>query len=291
MLRKHSLVYLSLIILSGICSSNTWAVEDDFGTPVDSNDAVIEEQINDASESPSNISNKVKKLEEQIENPTPTQLLQRLNQLQEQIQQLEGKLEEQDHEISRLREQLQASYADLDQRITKVATDGVDLGKSKESFDINKPVDPIEQIAKQHGQTKVSDNLENSSSKSTDEETRYLEAYKLVKSNHFEKALPLMQAFIKDFPQSHYAANAHYWIGEILVFQGNQEEAKKEFIILINQFPKSTKIADARLKLANIYIKQGLIEQARKELATIQREFPDSPAARTAKDRLKDISE
>lgn len=290
MLRKHSLALL--IVLLGICSPFVWAADDDFGTPIENNDTAIEEQINDASESAHNLSTKVKRLEDQIANPSSTQLVQRISQLEEQIQQLEGKIEEQNHAFEQLKQQVQASYVDLVQRINKIATDSVDIGKNKTAIDTTKPVDPIEQLTK-GSQTKVSDNLENSSatSKQDDEEIRYLEAYKLVKSNHFEKALPLMQAFIKDFPRSHYAANAHYWVGEILVYQGNLDDAKKEFIILIEQFPRSTKIADARLKLANIYINQNLIEQARKELATIQKEFPDSPAARAAKDRLKDISE
>lgn len=298
MMTLKRLVCFSGFLLSTVFVSPLWAYEDG-GVPVingyESTDATAA-----PTDSASSLKQRLRRVEQQVQNQA--NLLERVNELQQTVQALEGKVDEQAHEIKQLKEQQQraAKTADVASPVAETSTkktkkddesnyivdaDADSEAERKETPKKNKPVEVT-------NTNKVTDNLVPADDKKNNqEEKRYLAAYEMIKSKQFDKALPLMKDFIREFPESRYGANAHYWIGEILLIQGDADSAKTEFQIVTTKYPNSTKVPDAHLKLGAIYADKGLIEKARTELVKVQQKYPDTAAAKLATARLEALSE
>lgn len=206
-----------------------------------------------------------------------TEWLRRMNEMQATIQTLEGKVEEQAHEIRLLQQRLDEAYRPLQQRVISSALN------TSSSLQENLSTLPTEKGISV-------DNLSIVAPKN-DEESQYLVAYKLVKAKRTVEAQHAMQTYIRDYPQSSYLPNAYYWLGQIYLEQKEYEKAREAFHTLIHQFPQSSRAADAHLKLAAIYAEQGQAEHARRELTKVQKEFPDTTSARLATEKLQTLSE
>ena len=77
----------------------------------------------------------------------------------------------------------------------------------------------------------------------------YLKAFGLYSANNFVAAIESFEAFLKNSPQSDYAPNAVYWIGECHYSLSDLPKAKEYFSKVADSYPKSSKTPDALLKL------------------------------------------
>ena len=77
----------------------------------------------------------------------------------------------------------------------------------------------------------------------------YLKAFGLYSANSFPAAIESFESFLKNNPQSDYAANALYWIGECHYTLSHLPKAKEAFSKVAENYPKSSKTPDALLKL------------------------------------------
>lgn len=213
------------------------------------------------------------------EQPTKELFSSRIDAMQREIQQLRGLIEVQAHDLKLLRQQQQAFYKDLDQRLANVdsqeekATNTMDL-------EVNTPATDKPTLPKS---TPVSANP-------ADEEIAYAAAYELVRNKEFSQALPAMKTFISSYPNSQYAPNAHYWLGELLLAEKQVSGAIIEFQTVLSNYPKSTKAAAAMLKLGFAYIDLGETQKAHTQLQQVMSQFPDTSTARLAKARLNALS-
>ena len=57
-----------------------------------------------------------------------------------------------------------------------------------------------------------------------------------LKDKRYEQAIPEFEAFNQKYPNSSYAANAHYWLGQLLFNKGELAKARQEFDVVVNQF-------------------------------------------------------
>ena len=59
----------------------------------------------------------------------------------------------------------------------------------------------------------------------------YRAAYALVQGRQFEQAIPAFKQFLQRYPDGQYAANAHYWLGELylVVDPPDLESARQSF--------------------------------------------------------------
>ena len=72
----------------------------------------------------------------------------------------------------------------------------------------------------------------------------------VLKERRYEEAIPEFKAFNLKFPNSTYAANAHYWLGQLLFNKNDLEAAKAEFEIVYNKFQESPKRSDSMLEIS-----------------------------------------
>lgn len=202
------------------------------------------------------------------------QYFERIEQLIQEVSQLRGVLEVQEHRIGQLEQQLKQQYSDLDQRLGNGAPQ-----TPVQSATISQPVAPVAVSHKVTGEQLV------------DQHRLYSTAYSLLKEKKFSEAKPLLAEYVRRYPDGQYAVNAHYWLGELLLVSGETQQAKIEFNTVISDYADSSKRADAMLKLGFIYADEGEIQIAKKQLMTLKKLYPDSPTAKLAERRLSRLEE
>lgn len=114
----------------------------------------------------------------------------------------------------------------------------------------------------------------------------YLKAFGLYSANNFPAAVESFEAFLKNNPQSDYAANAQYWIGECHYTLSDLAKAKDAFSKVAELYPKSSKTPDALLKLGFTLAAMKEKDKAATVFEKIISSYPSSPAAAKARERL-----
>jgi tol-pal system protein YbgF len=114
----------------------------------------------------------------------------------------------------------------------------------------------------------------------------YLKAFGLYSANNFPAAIEAFEAYVKSNPQSDYAANAVYWIGECHYTMSDLAKAKEAFLRVADSYPGSAKTPDALLKLGYTMLAMKDHEKATAVFEKIITSYPSSSAALKARERL-----
>ncbi|MGB0937716.1 MAG: tol-pal system protein YbgF [Colwellia sp.] len=194
-------------------------------------------------------------------------LQRQLDELQIEMNELRGLSEQHAHQLGQVLERQRELYLELDRRVNEALKEGNRAAS-------NQQVQPLTQD--------YSNNLT--------ENEAYDKALNLVlKEKRYEQAIPEFRAFNKNFPDSSYAANAHYWLGQLLFNKQELVEADKEFSLVVNRFKASSKRPDAMLKLAISAEKQNKNTDAIALYKQLIKEYPSSNSAHFAKPRLSSL--
>lgn len=195
-------------------------------------------------------------------------LLNQIHELQQNIQELRGQLDNQNHTIETLKNQQLSLYKDLDDRIRQM-NDGTSANPANKMPDLSVAPKP----------PAVSNNP-------ADEQISYMAAYKLVENKDFSKAEVALQHFVENYPQSGYTPNAEYWLGELYMQQKNYASAMAHFENVVNNFPSSNKHAACLYKLGVALAANGQIDEAKTRLQSVIQKYPDSDTAKLAENQL-----
>jgi tol-pal system protein YbgF len=114
----------------------------------------------------------------------------------------------------------------------------------------------------------------------------YVKAFGLYSSNSFPEAITAFETFLKNNPQSEYAANALYWIGECHYSLSDLPKSKGTFFKVAENYPNSPKAPDALLKLGYTLSAMKEKDKANAIFESLIRSYPSSPAAVKARERL-----
>jgi tol-pal system protein YbgF len=114
----------------------------------------------------------------------------------------------------------------------------------------------------------------------------YMKAFGLFSANNYQGAVDAFGAFIKTYPDSEYAGNAVYWIGECHYTQHDYSKAITAFNKVLTVYPKGNKVPDALLKIGYSYISMNEPAKAKAALQSLIDKYPNSPAAVKARERL-----
>lgn len=118
------------------------------------------------------------------------------------------------------------------------------------------------------------------------EKQAYDAAYGQFTAGQYEAAVTSLQQFVRRYPESAYASNAQYWLGNAYYTQRDCKNAIAAQQVVVNTYPTSAKAPDAMLNIASCYIEQKDKANAKKTLQTLIKKYPESTSAATAKDRL-----
>jgi tol-pal system protein YbgF len=188
-----------------------------------------------------------------------------LDDLQSQVNELRGVTELHTHQLSQVLERQRELYQELDKRVSEAL----------------KPAGVSNATA-----ISPSSVVKNYSNDLTENEA-YDKAVNLVlKDKLYEQAIPEFRRFNDAYPQSAYAPNSHYWLGQLLFNKGKLSEAEQEFSIVVQKFKDSSKRPDALLKLAMVAQAQNNEDKAKQLFRQLLSEYPESTSAQLAKPRL-----
>ena len=210
-------------------------------------------------------------------------LFMQIQQLQQQVMQLNGRVEEQANELRTLREQSLQRYVDLDKRLSGAAAGGPAAVS---------PAAAAEAPADDGAVLAVGPGVAGSASVAAQpgEDEAYRAAYSLVQSQKFDQAVQAFQKFQRDYPAGKYAPNAYYWLGELyLVIQPpDLESSRQSFAMLLSQYPDNSKAPDSLYKLGKVQFMKGNREKAKEYMDQVISRYgsTNSSAVKLARDFL-----
>jgi tol-pal system protein YbgF len=208
-------------------------------------------------------------------------LLDKIQGLQQDIQELRGQIEVQAHDLKLLQEQQLSFYKDLDARIRNEPTPKASVPIKNNLNTAHKS--PVNTVLSPPVTSQSQTNP-------ADEQISYLAAYELIKNKKFDQALDAMQNFVNQHPQSGYAANAQYWLGELYMLKKDYANAISHFDIVVQQYPSSNKIAACLLKSGYALAASGQKQEAIERLQQVVKNYPGTNTAQLAKVKLDSLS-
>ncbi len=117
----------------------------------------------------------------------------------------------------------------------------------------------------------------------------YDAAYLDLSRGDYDLALQEFREYLRIFPETEYADNAQYWIGEIYYARGNYERSFNEFNKVDSEHTQGDKVAASLLKMGYCLINLKDSSGARQYLNRVIERFPNSPEAGLARNRLQEI--
>lgn len=198
------------------------------------------------------------------------QLMQKNQQLENDIRSLRGRIEEQENTIEQLKNELNNRYTDLDQRL-ELLQQKVDPESATQTEDNQQDSSPSTNTPATAAVNSINSTptavttVTPSTASSTEsaaanqqatelERAAYTVALDAYKQGGAKKAIAPMQNFIKNHPNSIYISNAYFWLAEfnLAIEPTNYTEAKRNYNIVVNQYPQSSKASRALYQLYSI---------------------------------------
>ncbi|APE05745.1 tol-pal system protein YbgF [Alteromonas sp. RW2A1] len=196
-----------------------------------------------------------------------------LDNMQNEVDQLRGALEVNTNQLQKVLERQRELYLEIDKRVEALKQSGALTNVDGSNTANASSVSPVVAATPEVGESEAYESAVNL----------------ILKSREYDKAIPAFQAFIQRFPNSEYAPNAHYWLGQLLFNKQQWSDASEQFNIVVNRFSDSTKRPDALLKLGVISERNGDNASARQLFMQVVNEYPDSSAKRLAESRLNNL--
>ncbi len=202
------------------------------------------------------------------------ELHQQLQQLQNLVRQLRGKIEEQDNQLDQLNKELNNRYTDLDQRL-ELLNQKVDGDDNDATLESTSNEDTTSNSRSANSQTSMSE-----------DEIAYRAAYDAYQKGGAAQAIDPMESFTKSYPTSPYISHAYYWLGEfyLSLTPAKYHQAKDNFSLVAGNYPQSNKASAALYRL--IEIAQNIDKdtpKAREYYLKLIQKYPQSKDAALAK--------
>ncbi len=125
--------------------------------------------------------------------------------------------------------------------------------------------------------------------KTVEPSAAYRQAKRDYDKGNFELARAGFENYLKQFPGSSLADAAQYWTGECYYSQHEYSKAIEAFTQVLKNYPKSEKAPGAQLKIGLSYLNKKNIAKAKHYLRLVVKEHPHTNEAAIAKARLKKL--
>lgn len=290
-------------------------------------------------QSPQDISSRISRIENEIEtlnravyrgeNPPPgyaagggtaADIEVRLQQMETQLRDLTGRLEEQTYQIQQLKEQQERALTDMQMRMGDLEGNGRNAagggntppvtmqddgnGRYNASPMRTKNLAPDNNSGAQNNEnayqwnsnpaanTDSGGSLGSLSSSANDTAAvAYENAFGLIKNGQYDAAQGQFQDFLNQYPDHALAGNAKYWLGETYYVRGQFDKAARIFAEAFQKYPKSSKAPDNLLKLGMALAAMGNKNDACVALGQMKTQFSTGagPVLRRAEQEMSRI--
>ncbi|HKU37030.1 MAG TPA: tetratricopeptide repeat protein, partial [Polyangiales bacterium] len=177
-----------------------------------------------------------------------------VQQQQQKMAELEGKLDEMTHNLSGLIEQTAKARADLDERLK--------LGQKPGEFTLDPSQIP------------------------TDKTSHFAAAYDAYKATEHDKARALWKEYLGRYPNDDKAGDAQYWIGASYLVQNKPATALGEYRKVIANYPKSPAVDTALYGMADAFFRLHACTDAKGAIEALIKRKP----SKALEDRAKQLS-
>jgi tol-pal system protein YbgF len=235
------------------------------------------------------LADRVSRLEQQAQKDQGgVGMVNQMQQLQEQVRQQQGRIEELQHQLQQLEDKNKAQYVDVDSRIGRL--EGGNAGAAAGAAPTASPAAGTPALAA--ASSASAGNPTQAQGGNADPATvqaAYDVAFKALRAGDYVAASRDFRSFVQQYPNEALTPNAYYWLGESYYVTMNYPVALEAFQQLLKQFPQSEKAPDALLKVGYSQYELKQVDAAKATLTEVGTKYPGTNAANLAKERLQRI--
>lgn len=212
------------------------------------------------------------------------ELFNQLQRMQDQLSQQQGAIEVLQNQVNQLKQEGLERYQDLDRRI------GAGVAPAATPDNSSAGGAPSAAAAAGGAAAGAAAAAPAASSEPGDpakEKLYYDAAFDLIKAKDFDKASQAFTAFLRKYPNSQYAGNAQYWLGEVNLAKGDLQAAGQAFAKVSQLYPKHAKVPDSLYKLADVERRLGHTDKVKGILQQVVAQYPGTSAAQLAQRDLQ----
>lgn len=211
-------------------------------------------------------------------------------QLEDQMRELTGRIEEQQHQIDQINRQLASGAAAPAQSQSRSQSGAI---RSQPDYNYTTPevVSPGDDDTQPT--TVIQSNARDMTAQSdTPPDDLYEKAFVDIREGRYQEAEKGFRTFLNSYPDHKLAGNSQYWLAETYYVRGNYRDAAKFFAQGYQDYPESSKASDNLLKLGLSLAKLGNTEDACLSLAQLKDQFPDEtgPVMRRANQEMSNLN-
>jgi tol-pal system protein YbgF len=217
-------------------------------------------------------------------------LMNRLDEAQVEIQQLNGKLEEQANLIAEMKKKQSAMYVDFDDRLQQM--EGKLNGSAKPAASTEPPApaakepEPVAETVQPKSVTPAAN-----SAPVAGLSTPYQQAFETFRNGQTAEAIAQFSALLSKDPTNPLANNAQFWLGKAYRVNKDVSSAKKAFSVVLEKYPTSQKVPEALVELGIIEMDARNSAKAKEYLTRVITDFPTSKSAQVAAKKLQQLNE
>jgi len=219
---------------------------------------------------------RIERLENIIGSDVLMEQSRQLDALQQEVSMLRDMLEEKDYQLDMITQRQRSLYSDMDRRLNSLE------GGASRTI-VAAPVPPPGSSSASSSSPVVA------AGDDKDGAQQYTAAFDQLKEGQYSKSITSFGSFLTNYPDSKYADNAQYWLGEANYVSRQYKTALDAFQTLIAKYPESTKIPGARLKIGYTYYELKNWSAAKDALMQVVKLYPKTSVASKANDRLERI--
>lgn len=208
-------------------------------------------------------------------------LLEKIHALEQTIPEMQGKIDELQHELKRTQEEDAKQFIVLNQKLADMTAAKATPAPVSAPV-VAKTVTPV--LAPVQATDKSAVVVTKTANSADDQEKKtYDAAYSLITAKAYTDAIEAFTEYLSIFPEGKYAANANYWLGELNANQQKYPDAIKYLEVVVDHYPQSSKASDAMLKLGIINKLLGNDDKAQSWFNKLVQKYPQSKSAQSAK--------
>ena len=251
---------------------------------------------------------RVQRIEQVVNNRQQLDIVNRLNDLQQQVEMLHGEMDVQKQNLHQLTERQHLLFQDLDHRVAAMEKGGKPAATSSAT------ASPVAAAPVAPAQTTPTNTMAtapaNAASPNTaptaattpttppapvvaaspqQDQAAYQQSYQHLLDKQYPQAIEAFTHYLRDYPQGRYRPNAYYWLGEVYLIQNQPNEAQQAFNTVIKDYPQNTKVGDAMLKLGYAYVQMGDITKAKSTFTEVTQKYPNTAIAGLAQSKLTEL--
>ncbi|MDH5473843.1 MAG: tol-pal system protein YbgF [Gammaproteobacteria bacterium] len=223
------------------------------------------------------VEDRLDRMEKMMGNQVLMEQIQQMDLIRLELTELRELVEGQEHQLTLIKQRQRNLYQDMDRRLQDLeAGSARSTGTATpvlSGSNVPPPVSAGIVAAPSSVQPTIAENTETDDG---DGKPAYSHAFNVLKDGDYVKAITEFKNFINTYPESRYAVNAQYWLGEAYYASRDYKSALGVFQGIVDKNPASLKALDAELKIGYTYYAMQDWVAARQALEGLISRHPDA---------------